>query len=185
MFKDIAERMAEKEKGQYLNNINEKRDLSYINSTIPEKKHLDEAIKEVAEYYMGEWEKYNFTPEDEDGTHFFIDLPDEWNNKIGNTRIYICPYKEFIYGPWLDSNYMWTANETHAALFIDIYGCEKCDKEYIFNAVTQELYNFTRDAEWVLDGIYESKMLAMEKETDNIDAAWIEEISDKDKIQKL
>ena len=173
MFKDIAEKMQEKEKGKYLNNMSEKKDLSYTDNTIPSE-DPDQDIKEIADYYEKEWENHRFSSDDDPGLHFFLDLPDEIQNKLGDTRICICPYKGFPHEPWLDSNYMWYENDTYTTLYIDIYGCEDRDKKYIHDAVIRELYNFTRDAEWVLDGVYESKMLEMKEENDKIGMTWIE-----------
>ena len=173
-FKELLHKLYEKETtpGAYLNNLAEKKDLFYLDAPIPEEGERDEFLEEVASYVVKRAEKMNFEDDEDITAHYAIFYNEELEGEPEEeTTIVAFPYSKSPY-PLVDSNFIWCRYDDRAGLFIDIYGLAGAMKqgtEYLHMKVLQELYNFSRDARWVLGDKYDEEIEKMREEVDNFD----------------
>lgn len=94
--------------------------------------------------------------------HPFIELNDDLANSIGLDKITIVAYPEYEFDV-KESNFMYD-NERNE-LMIDVYDCVDKEPKEIYEDVMQELYNFFRDASWVMEGVdvYNEKINEMKE----------------------
>lgn len=148
-----------------LGNLNEKDGMKYEDVIVEELseservKEFEDIAGELAEMVSA----HKFDDDDDDGTHPFLSCPKELVRTIGIDEIMVCPYKGQIHNPWLDSNFMWHKHDDgYSCLTIDVYCTHHAPKDFVCEDILQELYNFKRDAEWAVDGVYEEEMRKME-----------------------
>ena len=123
---------------------------------------LPKNIEDIANYVAKLVDEYEY-PEDASKTyHAFMHVPKELSESIGLDEIYVCNYRRYENGKKL-SNYMYMGFNN--SLTIDLYNCDNILAEYedFFERAITELYNFKRDMKYVIDGIYEKKMLEMKE----------------------
>lgn len=158
-MKDLVTKLKEATNG--LSNLSEKDALEYEDVNIDElnEKEINQDFNEIAKSLSEMEEKYKFDEDEEYFVHKSIHCNEEISKKIGVDSIVICPYKGVIHSEFLDSNFMWSCDkEGRNCLYIDIYDTFFLFKEDIYEAIMTELYNFKRDAQWVVDGVYDDKM---------------------------
>lgn len=163
-FKEVATKLAEAE-ANYLDNLREKIDFNYVDADYVE--FDTQAVSDAAKSLTDAFKKVGgFDDDADEGFHYFLSAPNEICDALGVHNLTLCSYKGRPHGPFLDSNYLWSAIDGEATLFIDVYGCEEVNEDLfdimIYDAIYTELLNFRRDAKWVNDGVYEEKMKKME-----------------------
>lgn len=94
--------------------------------------------------------------------HPFLELNEELANSIGLDKITIVAYPEYEFDI-KESNFIYN-NEINE-LMIDVYDCADKEPKTIYKDVMQELYNFFRDASWVMEGVdvYNEKINEMKE----------------------
>ena len=94
--------------------------------------------------------------------HPFLELNEELANNIGLDKITIGAYPEYEFS-MKESNFIYSYKGND--LMIDVYDCVDKDSKEIYKDVMQELYNFFRDASWVMDGVevYNEKINEMKE----------------------
>lgn len=144
-----------------LNNLSEKDALEYEDVDVdgmPASERVQE-LEEIAEELAALVSDNKFDDDDDDAYHPFLSCAEELAAKVGLDDITVCPYKGQIHNLWLDSNFMWfLQDDGHNSLTIDVYNTQDMPKDEVREFILTELYNFKRDAEWVVDGIYEEEM---------------------------
>ena len=143
----------------YLSNLDEKEALIYTDAPVQDEK-ISKLFESVAEDLSQKVLDYDYPSEV--GSHPFLGCDEKLVKKMGFDYITVCPYVGTIHNPWLMSNFMWIRHEDNGNLMIDIYhmGGDK-DKDSVKNLILQELLNFKRDAKWVVEGVYDMKMMGM------------------------
>ena len=83
-------------------------------------------------------------------------------NNIGLDKITIVAYPEYEFSI-KESNFIYSYKGND--LMIDVYDCVDKDSNEIYKDVMQELYNFFRDASWVMEGVdvYNEKINEMKE----------------------
>lgn len=123
---------------------------------------LPKNIEDIANYVAKLVDEYEY-PENASKTyHAFMNLPKELAESIGLDDIIVCNYRGYELGKKL-SNYMYMGFNN--SLTIDLYNCDDIltEPEDFFELAITELYNFKRDIKYVIDGVYEKKMLEMKE----------------------
>ena len=123
---------------------------------------LPKNIEDIANYVAKLVDEYEY-PENASKTyHAFMNLPKELAESIGLDDIIVCNYRGYELGKKL-SNYMYMGFNN--SLTIDLYNCDDilAEPEDFFELAITELYNFKRDIKYVIDGVYEKKMLEMKE----------------------
>ena len=94
--------------------------------------------------------------------HPFLELNEELTNNIGLDKITIVAYPEYEFNI-KESNFIYSYKGND--LMIDVYDCVDKDSNEIYKDVMQELYNFFRDASWVMEGVevYNEKINEMKE----------------------
>lgn len=156
-----------KEYTDYLSNFDEKLNMEYIDDSVQNKK-ITKLFESVAEDLAQKVVDYDYPSNV--GFHPFLNCDEKLSKKLGFGTITICSYVGSIHNMWLKSNFMWLKHNDRDNLTIDIYYIDtNKDIDYIKGLIVQELFNFKRDAKWVVDGVYDEKMTEMkdklEKET--------------------
>lgn len=160
-MKEIIEKL--KEKTAYLSNLSEKDyENSYLDFLYEDEPVLNSDFDAIAKYFAKEVKMVDYSDEFDDGYHPFLSAPEDLVKRTGCDSFIVCPYKGIIHSEWLDSNYMWqNMMEGGTVFFIDLYDCQYLSEHEIYESILRELYNFQRDASWVLNDIYETKMEEM------------------------
>lgn len=123
---------------------------------------LPKNVENIANYVAKLVDEYEY-PEGASKTHHaFMHLPKELAESIGLDDIIVCNYRRYELGRKL-SNYMYMGFNN--SLTIDLYNCDNilAEPEDFFELAVTELYNFKRDIKYVIDGIYEKKILEMKE----------------------
>ena len=123
---------------------------------------LPKNIEDIANYVAKLVDEYEY-PEGASKTHHaFMHLPKELAESIGLDDIIVCNYRRYENGRKL-SNYMYMGFNN--SLTIDLYNCDDilAEPEDFFERAVTELYNFKRDMKYVIDGVYDQKLLEMKE----------------------
>jgi len=160
-MKEIIKKL--KEKTNYLSNLSEKDyENSYIDFLYEDEPVLNSDFDAIAKYFSKLVPLVDFSEQFDDGYHTFIVATEDLVKRIGCDGLYICPYKGIIHSCWLESNYMWqNMRNANNVLFIDLYDCQYIKENEAYDLILRELYNFQRDASWVINDVYENKMEEM------------------------
>lgn len=123
---------------------------------------LPKNIEDVANYVAKLVDEYEYPENSSKTYHSFLHIPKELSECIGLDDIIICNYRRYELGRKL-SNYMYMGFNN--SLTIDLYNCDSilAEPEDFFERAVIELYNFKRDMKYVIDGIYEEKMIEMKE----------------------
>jgi len=148
----------------YLSNLDEKDNIEYVDESF-EKEKVTKLFESIAEDLAKKALDFEYSPKV--GSHPFLKCDEELSKELGFGAITICPYVGTIHNMWLKSNFMWLKCDERDNLIIDIYYIDtNKDIDYIKGLVIQELFNFKRDAKWVVDGVYDEKMTEMKDKLD-------------------
>ena len=179
-FKDILNRLP----AYGLNNLSKKTLWVYDDAVItPDNEPFPEEVEAVIDDLYTKTLKVRFNDEDANDTHCFLECNPELTKRLGFDMVCVCVYKAFDNEP-IDSNFMFYKNRVsnHKALFIDIYDVanprfHKTDNR---RKIEQEFMNFIRDAQWVIDGVYEEELENMKYN----DLEWLESDYDDTEEEK-
>ena len=163
MFKELRVNMKD-----LIQNINldlsnhiEKCANEYIDALCTEDIPVPDEWKAVAAEIATDISKYEFPEDAEEQFHPFFEFKNDTISSIGFDKIIVCPYfGSEMHNDSLISNYIFIPY-TGADFMIDMYNCEYTTYEDIYENVIQELFNFRRDAQWVVEGTYEENMKEM------------------------
>lgn len=148
----------------YLSNLDEKDNLEYADELF-QNNEVTKLFESIAEDLAKKALDFEYSPKV--GSHSFLKCDEELSKELGFGVITICPYVGTIHNMWLKSNFMWLKRDEQDNLIIDIYYIDtNKDVDYIKGLVIQELFNFKRDAKWVVDGVYDEKMTEMKDKLD-------------------
>ena len=106
----------------------------------------------------------NYEFKEEHNIHPFLELNKELANNIGLDKIIIVAYLRYKYEDNnFDSSFLYINHGNE--LMIDVYDCADKEPKTIYEDVMQELYNFFRDASWVMEGVdvYNEKINEMKE----------------------
>jgi hypothetical protein len=117
------------------------------------------------------------------GVHVFLVCDNKLSKKLGFDLIAVSPHKNFGYEP-IDSNFIYTNTDTEhggKSLVIDIYDVVNPLQRKIENRwkIEQEFMNFLRDAQWVIDGVYEDEIEKMKNNNSLLDII----VDEEDNVQ--
>lgn len=171
-----------KECNNYLSNLDEKDNAVYLNVSLQGKK-INKKFDEIADHLAQLVIDYEYPIKR--GSHPFLSCDKKLCRKIGFDSITVCPYVGTIHSIWLRSNFMWYYQNDRDNLTIDLYYMQdNKNKDYIKNLIIQELYNFQRDAKWVIKNEYDEKMEEMKNYLNDTEFYSQEEILDKSSLEK-
>ena len=159
-FKEILEKFP----SNGLDNLGEKMRWEYDDAVItPGNEPFPEEVVEVIDDLYEKVSNYDYDKIVHENEHPFLECKKELSEKLGFDSITVCPYKDFEREPF-DSNFIYTNTEHGGkSLIIDIYDVVSPWLHQINNRdkIEQEFMNFLRDAQWVIDGVYEDEMQKM------------------------
>lgn len=159
-FKELLEKFP----SNGLDNMGEKLNYEYEDCMkLPDDETFSEDVLSVIEELTDKVSKYEYSEEDTDSFHPFIDCNEELSKKIGFNRITVCAYKGYESEP-IESNFIYADTPEHGSgkhLTIDVYNVSNKIRKEIRDDIFQEFLNFVRDAQWAVDGVYEECMKEM------------------------
>ena len=136
-FKEIVDNL-----NQSISNYNEKNDSALYDDI--RYTSIDEHMHKVAKYGAEKCMEIKFTDDMSANSHPLVRVDEDIANEIGIPRILIYNYKGYEFG-YIESNYMFMANDEIKSLMIDLYDCENSSYGKIYSLILQELANFVRD----------------------------------------
>ena len=146
--------------GNSLSNLHEKSKNEYINTLCNDEESFPTEFQQICENAAKIVKNYEF--KEGHNEHPFLELNEELANNIGLDKITIVAYPEYEFSI-KESNFIY--NYKGNDLMIDVYDCVDKDSNEIYEDVMQELYNFFRDASWVMEGVevYNEKINEMKE----------------------
>jgi hypothetical protein len=167
-FKELLEKFP----SDGLDNLCEKIRWEYDDADItPDNEPFPEEIEAVIDNLYKQVVNYDFDKLELKGVHVFLVCDNKLSKKLGFDSITVCPYKDFESEP-IDSNFIYTDTEHGGkSLVIDIYNVTNPFRYKIENRwdIEQEFMNFLRDAQWVIDGVYEEEIEKMKNNHNFLD----------------
>ena len=144
--------------GDSLSNLHEKTVNEYIDALWEDENSFPIEFQRICESAAEVVKDHEF--KEGHSEHPFLELNKELANSIGLDKITIVAYPEYELSI-KESNFMYD-NEMNE-LMIDVYDCLNKEPKTIYEDVMQELYNFFRDASWVMEGVdvYNDKIRSM------------------------
>ena len=146
--------------GDSLSNLHEKSVNEYIDAIWEDENSFPIEFQRICESAAEVVKDVEF--KEGHNVHPFLELNEELANSIGLDKITIVAYPEYEL-TIKESNFMYD-NERNE-LMIDVYDCVDKEPKEIYEDVMQELYNFFRDASWVMEGVdvYNEKINEMKE----------------------
>lgn len=146
--------------GDSLSNLHEKTFEEYVDALWEDENSFPIEFQRICESAAEVVKEYEF--QEGHNVHPFLELNEELANSIGLDKITIVAYPEYEF-TIKESNFMYD-NERNE-LMIDVYDCVDKEPKEIYEDVMQELYNFFRDASWVMEGVdvYNEKINEMKE----------------------
>ena len=158
------EQLTEALKAHTLDNLQEKDYKNcYIDVFYYMMKDTPEIFNKIAEDLAEKVKEYKFEDNSNPSSHPFINCEKELATEMGFDSITVCPYKGQIHCDWLDSNYMVQCCDDKLSMMIDIYNTYEMEESEVKDLILQEMWNFYRDMQWCIDGVYEQKMEEMRR----------------------
>ena len=148
-----------------LSNLHEKLGVEYIDTGLEIPDYYDqmpEDVKAIVDSLTKKAMETKFLESDNDTRHAFINCDSELSRKIGIDNLMLCPYKGYELGP-IESNYITYKTDEKVTFTIDVYDVHYAEnkEEYVRILIAQELINFARDCQWLVEGSYEKNMSLM------------------------
>lgn len=149
--------------GNDLSNLHEKTMDEYIDALWEDENSFPIEFQRICESAAEVVKEYEFKEDHSD--HPFLKLNEELANIIGLDKITIVAYPEYEIDV-KESNFIYFNDGNE--LMIDVYDCVDKEPKTIYEDVMQELYNFFRDASWVMEGVdvYNDKINEMKEVND-------------------
>ena len=134
--------------GNSLSNLHEKTAEEYVDALWEDENSFPIEFQRICESAAEVVKEYEF--QEGHNVHPFLKLNEALANSIGLDNVTIVAYPEYEF-TIKESNFMYD-NERNE-LMIDVYDCADKEPKEIYEDVMQELYNFFRDASWVMEGV--------------------------------
>lgn len=150
--------------GNDLSNLLEKSQNEYIDN-LWENKEITYEFHRIAERGAEVVKDYEF--QEGHNVHPFLKLNEELAKAIGLDDVTIVAYPRYKYEDNnFDSSFLYINHGNE--LMIDVYECVDKEPKEIYEDIMQELYNFFRDASWVMEGVdvYNEKINEMKEMRD-------------------
>lgn len=148
--------------GNDLSNLLEKSQNEYIDELWEDENSFPIEFQRICESAAEVVKEYEF--QEDHNIHPFLKLNEELANSIGLDKIIIVAYPRYKYeDDNFDSSFLYINHGNE--LMIDVYDCVYKESKTIYEDVMQELYNFFRDASWVMEGVdaYNEKINEMKE----------------------
>ena len=153
--------------GNDLSNLLEKSQNKYINN-LWENKEIPDDFQRIAEQGAEKVKEYKFSDDAiKNNGHPFIEINKKLAEAIGLDNVTIVAYPRYKYEDNnFDSNYLYINHGNE--LMIDLYECIEKEPRDIYEDIMQELFNFFRDASWVMESVdvYNKKINEMKELSD-------------------
>lgn len=150
--------------GADLSNLLEKSQNEYINN-LWENKEIPDEFQRIAEQGAEKVKEYKFSDDViKSNGHPFIGIDKKFAEAIGLDDVTIVAYPRYKYEDNnFDSNFLYLYINHGNELMIDVYECIDKEPRDIYEDIMQELFNFFRDANWVIEGVdvYENHLNEM------------------------
>ena len=153
--------------GTNLSNLLEKSQNEYIDN-LWENKEIPDEFQRIAERGAEKVKEYKFSDDAiKSNGHPFIGIDKKLAEAIGLDDITIVAYPRYKYEDNnFDSNFLYINHGNE--LMIDVYECIDKEPRDIYEDIMQELFNFFRDASWVMESVdvYNNKIHEMKELND-------------------
>lgn len=148
-----------------LSNLKEKSTNEYIDVDMFDIFEMPKDIPEIWNYLAKTIDDfYNKDPfkYTDSRKRIVYNVDDKLSNEIGFNNIQIHFYKGQDIG-YQSSNFIY--DKKYNLLYIDLYFCETYIENEVYELILQELYNFKRDVEWIIEGenVYNEKITEMKE----------------------